>query len=807
MRTNLVFIFYLFFIGRVFPQGNSVSGKIVDKESGLPVYGAVITLMSPGNTTLSTEETDFTISDMYGNFHLDPKNTYSSLLKASHMGYKTLELDSVRSGPNTLLLEMEIESIPLNEVTVTSYKFNDNFPLSPVPISVVTENIIKKLPALTLSDVLAGEPGISVVRDGPWATSLNIRGLSEQRIVVLVDGNRIETATDIAGALSTIDLQDIEKVEVIKGGCSSLYGNGAMGGIVNIYTRQGEFDNRYYFHGSAGSEYNTVNHMLGEDVSLFTGANKWHGKISIANRNATDIRTPAGIQENSQFNDRNISAFLAIKPLKSQELEFNFQNFKAWNAGIPGGTAFPVNALATYKNAGRYLFSTEYNIRNLSRAFTELSIKYFSQTINRQVDLLPNTPPQVSNNLITTAEKFTPVGNHLTNGIQLNLRWKMFRLNEMVYGVDAWQRRMTSTREKLLRQDHLDSLGNIISTTYMIQGEEPVPSSTFSSSGIFFQDRMNLAGGKLVVITGGRIDRVYYRNGLALDPLYLIQNGKRNDSPPGQVIIYAPGHESLTTWALNTTWQYNFSDQIKISANLARSFRAPSLEEKYKYIDLGSMVQLGNPALKPEDGFFFDTGLKLLFNKLNFAGNIYYNYLKNLIALSPADSVTFPYADTQQGTTAKIYAMRNYNVDRAVLYGYDLTINYNVNPETCIYTNLGYVRGKDIASDENLPWIPPLNGITGIRLRWPGYLEIDMSSVYFTNQDKVATGETITRGYTVFNGSLNSIPIRLSGLGVQVFCGVENIFNRSYIYPLATYRGENILAPARNFYFKTIFSW
>ena len=72
--------------------------------------------------------------------------------------------------------------------------------------------------------------------DGPWATSINIRGLSENRLVILVDGHRVETATDLTASFSMIDVNDIERAEVIKGAQSSLYGTGAMGGIVNIIT-------------------------------------------------------------------------------------------------------------------------------------------------------------------------------------------------------------------------------------------------------------------------------------------------------------------------------------------------------------------------------------------------------------------------------------------------------------------------------------------------------------------------------------------------------------------------------------------
>ena len=82
--------------------------------------------------------------------------------------------------------------------------------------------------------------------DGVWATNINIRGLGESRLVTLVDGNRVETATDLTASLSMIDINDIERVEIIKGAQSSLYGTGAMGGIVNIITKDGHFAEKPY---------------------------------------------------------------------------------------------------------------------------------------------------------------------------------------------------------------------------------------------------------------------------------------------------------------------------------------------------------------------------------------------------------------------------------------------------------------------------------------------------------------------------------------------------------------------------------
>ena len=99
---------------------------------------------------------------------------------------------------------------------------------------IVDKEEIQKRPAVSLPDILQNEPGISLIRDGIWGTEISIRGLNRENIITLIDGNRITTSTDVAARLSMIDLNDIERVEVIKGASSSIYGSGATGGIANI---------------------------------------------------------------------------------------------------------------------------------------------------------------------------------------------------------------------------------------------------------------------------------------------------------------------------------------------------------------------------------------------------------------------------------------------------------------------------------------------------------------------------------------------------------------------------------------------
>jgi len=113
-------------------------------------------------------------------------------------------------------------------------------------------------------------------------------------VVYLIDGNRIETSTNIAGGLSLIDLSDVKSIEIVKGGLSSLYCTGATGGVVNIMTNRGTTSERFYFNGSISSSYASVNNGKNASINLSASNNVWYADITATMRNTDDTKIPGG---------------------------------------------------------------------------------------------------------------------------------------------------------------------------------------------------------------------------------------------------------------------------------------------------------------------------------------------------------------------------------------------------------------------------------------------------------------------------------------------------------------------------------
>ena len=700
---------------------------------------------------------------------------------------------------------LDQEPIPLGEVEISSMRVNRRMKDVPQPMAVVGAGNFLKLSSQTLSNVLGAEPGIAMGRDGAWSTAINIRGLSENRLVTLIDGHRVETATDLTASFSMIDVNDIERVEVIKGAQSSLYGTGAMGGIVNIITKAGHFAAKPYVSGNATLGYGGVNNLLTEHAGVNAGAQKWILRLSGTHSAADDLRTPEGTIPNSQFTSNNVTAKAGLKPWENHVFRVQYQNNWSTDVGIPGGSAFPGPATATYTEISRHLFSASYEITAISRLLSSVKANYFTQYIQRDVEMIPNTVTETkipAGTQRVTPELVVPIGNHLTHGGQLQTTWTPGRKNTLIAGVDIWSRTMRTDRTKYIKNEVVNPAGNVVKTINLVRGETPIPKSSFSSGGIFLQDEARLLNDRLTLITGGRVDGIVVENKEGTDIDYLIIDGVRNDTPPNQRITFPAGKNNTLSWSANAGLLYKATKETDLTLNLARSFRAPSLEELFKYIDLGNYVSLGDPELKPENGASADVGIRIWKPRFNLQVNGFVNRIGNLVVETPGEFIytinTGPLEGTQDTLPALIYD----NVSKALLYGADFGMQYNVWPNVVVVASGSYVRGKDPGSETDLPRIPPLNGRVGLRYTLPKYGSAELTMVSAARQEKIAAGEKATGGFTRFDLALSSARIHLGETRLQLFAGVDNLTGQSYTNHLATNRGGISVEPGRNIYLR-----
>ncbi|MDD2595017.1 MAG: TonB-dependent receptor [Bacteroidales bacterium] len=692
----------------------------------------------------------------------------------------------------------------LKESTITSLRVNKKVIETPASVVIAPVLNFRKHSALTVSNVLATEPGIAFGGDGVWSTNVNVRGFGESRLITLIDGDRVETATDLTASLSMIDVNDVERIEVIKGAQSSLYGTGAMGGIINIITKEGRFADRPYFSGEFNTGYSSVNNYFSNNLALGTGSSKWYLRVNGTYSKAGNIRTPEGQIPNSQFTTGNIAAKFGFKPLANHLFKLNFQNNRSYNVGIPGGSSFPGPADATYKQIGRMLVDASYEIKNLTDKFTSLKISYFYQDNNRDVEVHPNTVTRKvmpnGNIQLTTPTLLSPNSIHKTHSAQLQTVFNLSDNNTFIAGADFFRRNLVTDRKKFVTVNIQKPDGTIIKTNNIERGETPIPTSSSTTGGIYMQDEARFLDNRFIVTLGGRIDGIWMNNEEGHDVDYINMNGTIAEPPASQRITFPAGNTFDISWSANLGLLYKFTKNADVVLNASRSFRAPSLEERFKYIDLGNYVRLGNQNLKPEDGLGVDAGVRVWGNKFTLQTSIFTNKINNMIVEDPGK---FIYQLTADSSKETLDALINSNVSEALLYGADIKAEYNIISDLVLSLSGYYTRGRDIVSNTDLPLIPPLTGRFGARYTFDKAGSMELNLIAAAGQDKIAQGETATDGYVRLDFALYTKRFVLSRTcSIQGFAGVENIFDTAYTNHLSTNRGSISIEPGRNFFVK-----
>lgn len=147
-------------------------------------------------------------------------------------------------------------AIDLDQVVVTASRTAQTQDQTLAPVTVIDRAQIERRQVNSLQDLLRGEAGVALANNGGPGkpTSLFLRGTESDQVVVLIDGVRIGSATSGGAALQDLPIEQIERIEIVRGPFSSLYGSEALGGVIQIFTRrpQGRFVPT--FSAAAGSD-------------------------------------------------------------------------------------------------------------------------------------------------------------------------------------------------------------------------------------------------------------------------------------------------------------------------------------------------------------------------------------------------------------------------------------------------------------------------------------------------------------------------------------------------------------------------
>lgn len=237
VKSTMCIIGLFFFSLPAYTQGlHQIRGRVLD-ESGNPVIQATVVLLPDQHTTITDNDGRFSFTKLY-------EGTYQ--VRISCVGYHQIEQDLPLEKSRTIELVLKSNEASIAEVSVQERQRSvDNLikaENSAMPVKVITRREIELMGSRRLDEVLKEQTGIAVVNDiagGSRAIGVQVQGFSSNYVMVLIDGQPMLGRNSGNFDLSRISVTNIERIEIIKGATSCLYGSDALGGAINIITRHG----------------------------------------------------------------------------------------------------------------------------------------------------------------------------------------------------------------------------------------------------------------------------------------------------------------------------------------------------------------------------------------------------------------------------------------------------------------------------------------------------------------------------------------------------------------------------------------
>jgi iron complex outermembrane receptor protein len=236
----------------VLPPPHTLSGRVAD-SSGTALSDVRVRVLELGRATTTDAEGKFTLAQV-------PSGTYE--VAFSRIGYAPA-VQRVTVGTEDIALDvaMRASAVELPEVQVTASPNATTALTSPQPTSVLAGDNLRVAQAPSLGETLNGLAGVHSINEGPAIGKPVIRGLSSSRVLVLDNGQRIETQGWGDEHSPNVETADAERIEVIRGPASVLYGSDALGGVINVVKRDlpDALDRAPFTRGQLSGAYSTNN--------------------------------------------------------------------------------------------------------------------------------------------------------------------------------------------------------------------------------------------------------------------------------------------------------------------------------------------------------------------------------------------------------------------------------------------------------------------------------------------------------------------------------------------------------------------
>lgn len=665
----------------------------------------------------------------------------------------------------------------LDEIVVTATRSAARSFDVAAPVAVVDEKRLAETAPASAADALDEVPGVSLVRGGSWEAHPVIRGLGGSRVLVLYDGDReVNLWSGRAPLTPFIDVGSIARIEVVKGPASALYGTDALGGVINIITKEVDFadSDTWRFENTVNGRYASVDEGWFGRYELAAGGKGFGFRLGLSGRDANNYEDGNGDEvNNSQFENRNLDFKALHNIADNHRLTAAVRVNEIDDMGVPQKD--PTAPFSHFDHFDTGSYKLGYEGRELG-LFDEIQARLFYVDQDRAfAGYLPSPSQPVytlkTNDIETSAA-----------GASLQLTVTPGAAQQLIGGFELVREDSDSDETQVIHRNKDDSIAKRLTF-------QPVPDAERVHFGIFAQDEITI-GNRLTLIAGGRYD---YFTADADDVTFTDErfDGKSKlTSTTASINRFSDESDSAATFNLGLV--YALTEHLHLTGTVGSGFRAPDIFERYSTRG-GGVIYIGDPNLDPEYSYNFDAGIKASYARFRGGIDGFYNRVDD-------------YIDTVRQAESFISGVPTYkytNVQDAELYGFDGAAEVLLTANLTLFGTVAYVVGEDRDSGDRLSNIPPLNGTLGAR--WEAAAGdrltywFEAASEFFDRQDHPAPGESETAGYATANLRTG---LRMPALGplhdVMLALNVENLFDKYYRSHLRLGQSDFIPEPGCN---------
>jgi iron complex outermembrane recepter protein len=564
----------------------TLRGTVTLSDGDKPVHNVLVTVLQLKRTTNTDDNGKYEFQGV-------PPGRYDVVAHLDRVPDIVRSVDLSSGGDATLDFQIELAGVS-EQVTITATGTEQAVSSSIQSVEVLGSVDLAKKSPVSLGEALDGELGIAKRSFGPGTARPVIRGFDGDRVLVLQDGNRIGGLGFESGDhAEPVDVLTVEKVEIVKGPATLLYGSSAIGGVVN--TISGHDSAHKGLNGYVTGVGGTNGPQGGGSAGFEYGTDKWLIWGNGGGQGSGDYNTPLGHVQNSFSREVSAAAGFGYYPEKGF-FSFNY-NFNKRRYGIPFDPA-EEDPEVVFLNPKRNSFEFRGGFRD-TKSFIE-------------------------------AGTFSAQYNHYTHG----------EINSFTDEVNTAFTNKTFVYQGVFDQKRSGRLSGRfgfwgLHRDFAAAGEEalapPTKGNAFAAFGLETLDFERLS-----VQFGGRVENNRYRPEETEERGILPNRSFTGFS--GAVGIRVP------TWSGGA-----------IVANYSHSYRAPALEELYNNgPHPGNLAfEIGDPNLKRELGDGFDFGVRHSSKRVRFEANGFYYHIRDFIFLAPTGDIEdgLTVAEYVQGTT------------------------------------------------------------------------------------------------------------------------------------------------------------